>query len=84
MATKDDPYDNAVSENFIKTLKYEEVSLWNYRTLADVLKRVPFFIQEVYNKKCLHSSLGYLPTDEFESNFIEKKQGSNLYQLVTI
>ncbi len=83
MARKGNPYDNALAESFIKTLKYEEVSLWDYRTLADVLRRVPFFIQEVYNKKRLHSSLGYLPPDEFESNFIEKEQESNLCQLVT-
>jgi len=84
MAAKGNPFDNAIAESFIKTLKYEEVSLWDYRTLADVYKRIPFFIQEVYNKKRLHSSLGYLPPDEFESNFIEKEQGSNLCQLVTI
>ncbi len=84
MARKGNPYDNAMAESFIKTLKYEEVSLWDYRTLTDVLKRIPFFIQEVYNKKRLHSSLGYLPPDEFESNFIEKEQGSNICQLVTI
>lgn len=83
MAAKGNPYDNAMAESFIKTLKYEEVDLWDYRTLADVYKRIPFFIQEVYNKKRLHSSLGYLPPDEFESNFIEKEQGSNLCQLVT-
>lgn len=84
MAAKGNPYDNAMAESFIKTLKYEEVSLWDYKTLADVYKRIPFFIQEVYNKKRLHSSLGYLPPDEFESNFIEKEQGSNLCQPVTI
>lgn len=84
MARKGNPFDNAMAESFIKTLKYEEVDLWNYKTLADDLKRIPFFIQEVYNKKRLHSSLGYLPPDEFESNFIEKEQGSNLCQLVTI
>lgn len=83
MARKGNPFDNAIAESFIKTLKYEEVDLWDYKTLADVLKRIPFFIQEVYNKKRLHSSLGYLPPDEFESIFIEKEQGSNLCQLVT-
>jgi transposase InsO family protein len=84
MATKGNPYENAIAESFIKTLKYEEVSLWDYRTLADVYKRIPFFIQEVYNKKRLHSSLGYLPPDEFELSLIEKEQSSNLCQLVTI
>ena len=84
MSRKGNPYDNAMAESFIKTLKYEEVDLWDYRTLADVQKRLPFFIQEVYNKKRLHSSLGYLPPDEFESNLFEKEQNLKSCQLVTI
>lgn len=80
MSRKGNPYDNAVAESFIKTLKHEEVYLWNYRTLADVQKRIPFFIQEVYNKKRLHSSLGYTPPDEFEDDFTNK-QNLESYQL---
>jgi transposase InsO family protein len=74
MASRGNPYENAKAESFIKTLKYEEVYLWNYQTLDDVVKRVPFFIQEVYNKKRLHSALGYLPPDEFEALLNEKEQ----------
>jgi transposase InsO family protein len=66
MARKGNPYDNAVAESFIKTLKTEEVYLWEYQTLADVEKRLPYFIEQVYNQKRLHSSLGYRPPDEFE------------------
>ena len=36
------------------------------KTMADVIERVPYFIEEVYNKKRLHSSLGYLPPETFE------------------
>jgi transposase InsO family protein len=56
-----------------KTLKVEEVYLWEYRTLEDVQIRLPFFIQEVYNRKRLHSSLGYRPPVEFEELFFQTK-----------
>ena len=50
----------------MRTLKYDEVYLWNYKTILDVIERVPYFIEEVYNKKRLHSSLDYLSPEEFE------------------
>ena len=65
MSRKANPYENAHAESFIKTVKSEEVSLWEYRTMEDVLERIPYFIEDVYNKKRLHSSLGYRPPCEF-------------------
>lgn len=69
MARKGNPYDNAAAESFMKTLKYEEVYLWDYRTVQDVKKRVPYFLEEVYNQKRLHSALGYCPPNEFEEQW---------------
>jgi putative transposase len=66
MARKGNPYDNAAAESFMKTLKYEEVYLWDYQSLEDVKCRVPYFLQEVYNQKRLHSALGYVTPAEFE------------------
>ena len=66
MARKGNPYDNAAAESFMKTLKYEEVYLWDYQSLEDVKRRVPYFLQEVYNQKRLHSALGYVTPEEFE------------------
>ena len=66
MARKGNPYDNATAESFMKTLKYEEVYLWDYQSLEDVKRRIPYFLQEVYNQKRLHSALGYVTPQEFE------------------
>ena len=73
MSAKGSPYDNAFIESFFKTLKAEEVYLWEYETYSDVIERIPYFIEDVYNSRRLHSSIGYLPPEEFEDIFIKNK-----------
>jgi len=64
------PEENAFIESFFKTLKKEEVYFKNYRTINDVIKNVPKFIDEVYNKKRLHSALGYMSPEEYECKIL--------------
>ena len=66
MSRRGNPYDNATMESFFKTLKQEDVYLYEYETRGDVLARLPHFLEEVYNHRRLHSALGYVPPDEFE------------------
>ncbi len=66
MSRKGNPYDNAFAESFMKTLKKEEVHLWEYESFTDVVERVPQFIESVYNRKRVHSGINYLPPVEFE------------------
>ena len=80
MAAKGNPYDSAMAESFIKTLKHEEVYLWEYETFDNVAERLPYFIAKVYNLKRLHSSLDYVPPDEFEASYFNNNdfRGNNL------
>ena len=66
MSRKGNPYDNAFAESFIKTLKYEEVYLKEYSSFTDALANIRDFIDRVYNKKRLHSSIGYRSPEVFE------------------
>lgn len=64
----------------MKTLKYNEVYLNQYETYTDVIERVPEFIEEVYNKKRLHSALGYLTPAKYEDNINRPKTETDLNQ----
>ena len=62
-----DNYDNARAESFMKTLKSEEVSMNRDRDLAQARASIGHFLEQIYNRRRLHSSLGYVPPVEFEA-----------------
>jgi putative transposase len=66
MSRRANPYDNAMAESFMKTLKYEEVYRNEYRDLDEARASIGHFLEQVYNEKRLHSALGYCPPAEFE------------------
>lgn len=66
MSRAGNPYDNAVAESFMRTLKCEEVYLSRYRDLSDARERIGEFLEDYYNRKRLHSALGYQAPVTFE------------------
>ena len=70
MGRKGNVYDNAFAESFIKTLKNEEVYINEYQTFEEAYQNIKAFIEDVYNEKRLHSSIGYRPPNEFEQEVL--------------
>jgi transposase InsO family protein len=66
MSRAGNPYDNARAESFMKTLKCEEVYLKKYRDREEARNSIQYFLEEVYNRQRLHSSLGYFSPVDFE------------------
>ena len=74
MSRKGNPYDNAIAESFMKTLKYEQVYREDYEDLREARASIQRFLEQVYNEKRLHSALGYLPPAEFERALAGKEK----------
>jgi len=66
MAAVGQPRENGFAERLMRTIKEEEVDLSDYRDFADAKGQIGRFLEDVYNQKRIHSSLGYLTPIEFE------------------
>lgn len=73
MARVGEPEENGYAERLMRTIKEEEVDLSEYEDFGDALRGLGRFLDEVYNRKRIHSSLGYLTPVEFESQWREKQ-----------
>lgn len=69
MASVGEPEENGYAERLMRTIKEEEVDLSDYEDFGDALRGLGGFLDEVYNHKRIHSSLGYLTPAEFESQW---------------
>ena len=69
------PYDNAMAESFMKTLKHEEVDASDYRDQAHARGAISEFLENVYNRQRLHSALDYKSPAEYEAVFTTAKPG---------
>ena len=69
MSDKGAAWQNGYAERWVRTLKEEEVYLTEYETYEDALKQIGKFIDIVYNKKRIHSALGYLTPVQYEAQW---------------
>lgn len=82
MSDKGKPIQNSYIESFFRTLKVEEVYMTEYETAEDAMASIEKFIEAVYNKKRLHSSLGYQSPENFENVF--KKSNNQLSLILSL
>ena len=73
MANVGEPEENGYAERLMRTIKEEEVDLSDYEDFADALRGLGRFLDDVYDRKRIHSSLGYLTPAEFEQQWMAKQ-----------
>jgi transposase InsO family protein len=61
------PWDNAMAESFMRTLKREEVNGQAYRDRSEAEASIGTFIEMIYNRQRLHSALAYRAPEDFEA-----------------
>ena len=64
------PEENGYAERLMRTIREDEIDLTEYRDFADAYGQLGRFLDDVYNRKRIHSSLGYLTPAEFERDWL--------------
>jgi putative transposase len=67
-------YDNAAAESLFATIKRELVHRHRYPTRAAARTAIFEFIEVFYNRRRLHSSIGYLSPETFERRLREQQE----------
>lgn len=73
MSRKGDCWDNAVGESFVHTLKVEKIHRCRFMTRETAKLEIFEYVEMYYNRKRMHSSLGYMSPFEFERRFFLTK-----------
>jgi putative transposase len=82
MSRKSTPYDNACVESFFASLKKEYIYRFVFRTKSEAIAAIDFYIQ-FYNKKRIHSTLGYVSPIEYEKAYEKAQHQEAINRLIT-
>jgi len=72
MSRKGNCYDNACIESFHSVLKRELVYLTHFRTRDEAKQRLFEYIELFYNRKRIHSTIGYVSPHRFERMYYSR------------
>jgi transposase InsO family protein len=78
MAAVGKPEENGFAERLMRTIREEEIDLSEYRDFADAYGQLGRFLDDVYNRKRIHSSLGYLTPAEYEQQWLREQRATAL------
>jgi putative transposase len=67
-------WQNGYAERLMRTIKEEEVDLSEYRNFVEAYEEIGRFLEDVYMRKRIHSSLGYLTPSEYEMKWNEQRK----------
>jgi len=69
-------WDNAVAESFFSSLKEELIHRQSWATRAQARRAIVDYIEVFFNRRRLHSSLGYLSPAEYEARKIHHQKAA--------
>ena len=70
MSKRGDCYDNAAMESWNHSFKVEAIHGEKFKTRDEAKKQVFEYIEMYYNRKRLHSTLGFLSPESFEVKMV--------------
>jgi transposase InsO family protein len=62
----------------MRTIREEEIDLSEYRNSAVAYGQLGRFLDDVYNRKRIHSAPGYLTPAEFEQQWLREQRATAL------